>query len=103
MEDFLTMFAFIKLYKATILIVIFSLYFVYHTVIGQRGILSLIDISKELDVVKQELEQVRFERVTLEHKVKLMNSASLDLDLVEQQAKQVLGVADPRENVIIIK
>ncbi|MBN9543265.1 MAG: septum formation initiator family protein [Alphaproteobacteria bacterium] len=75
----------------------------YHTITGQRGIMSLVSISDNLDELKQELEQVRFERIMLEHKVKLMNSDSLDLDLVEQQAKQILGVADPREHVIIVK
>lgn len=87
----------------TIIIFLIACYFIYHTITGQRGILAMIELNAELDKYKQELETAKFERMMIEHKVKLMSSESLDLDLVEQQARQILGMADPRENVIIVE
>ncbi len=84
------------------ILVLFSLYFAYHTVVGQRGIMSLYQLSEELSELNHQVENIRAERLLLEHKVSLLKSESLDLDLVEQQAKDILGLVDPSEQVIII-
>ncbi|MBN8827998.1 MAG: septum formation initiator family protein [Sphingobacteriia bacterium] len=79
------------------------MYFIYHTIIGQRGILALMDLTGEVENLQREIEDIRAERLLLDHKVNLLKSESLDLDLVEQQAKEVLGLADPKEEVILLE
>jgi cell division protein FtsB len=51
--------------------------------------------------MRQELENSRTERLSLERKANLLKSDSLDLDLLEEQAKNILGYAKPQETLII--
>ncbi len=44
---------------------------------------------------------VRAERLTIEHKANLLKPDSLDLDLLEEQAKTILGYARSTESLFI--
>jgi cell division protein FtsB len=44
---------------------------------------------------------VRAERLTIEHNANLLKPDSLDLDLLEEQAKTILGYARPQEHLFI--
>ena len=68
---------------------------------GDRGILAYFKLNSLITSVRSELDLVRAERITLEHASNLLKSDSLDLDLLEEQAKKVLGYAKPEEMVII--
>lgn len=68
---------------------------------GGRGIAALISLNSQISSIHNELELVRMERLQLEHSSNLLKSESLDLDLLEEQAKKVLGYAKPQEIVII--
>lgn len=76
-------------------------YFAYHMFSGGRGIAALISLNSQISSIHNELELVRMERLQLEHSSNLLKSESLDLDLLEEQAKKVLGYAKPQEIVII--
>ena len=68
---------------------------------GGRGILAFFKLSSQISSAQSELELVRMERLDLEHNANLLKSESLDLDLLEEQAKKILGFAKPQEIVII--
>jgi len=68
---------------------------------GSRGILAFFKLNSQLSSLHAELDNYRAERLTIEHKVNLLKSDSLDLDLVEEQAKRVLGYAKAKEEVFI--
>ena len=68
---------------------------------GGRGMLAYLKLSSEISSVQSELELVRMERLDIEHSANLLKSESLDLDLLEEQAKRILGYAKPREIVLI--
>jgi|TARA_B110000503_G_scaffold50990_1_gene82464 cell division protein FtsB len=76
-------------------------YFSYHMISGGRGMLAYLKLSSEISSVQSELELVRMERLDIEHSANLLKSESLDLDLLEEQAKRILGYAKPREIVLI--
>ncbi len=76
-------------------------YFGYHMISGGRGILAFFKLSSQISSTQSELELVRMERLDLEHNANLLKSESLDLDLLEEQAKKILGFAKPQEIVII--
>jgi len=77
------------------------IYFTYHLITGERGVKALIVLNAELSKTTEELEMVRAERLQLEHKVNLMRPESLDLDLLDQQVRLVLGYARKNEIVIL--
>ena len=76
-------------------------YFCYHMVSGGRGILAYFKLNSQISTLHSELEMVRAERLTLEHKANLLKPDSLDLDLLEEQAKIILGYAKPQELLFI--
>lgn len=76
-------------------------YFAYHMFSGGRGLAALLTLNSEISSIQNELDLVRMERLELEHSSNLLKSESLDLDLLEEQAKKILGYAKPQEIVII--
>ena len=76
-------------------------YFCYHMISGGRGILAFFRLNSEITNLQNELESVRAERINLEHKANLLKSNSLDLDLLEERSKEVLGYAKAQETLVI--
>ncbi len=68
---------------------------------GGRGILAYFKLNSQISTLHSELEMVRIERLTIEHKANLLKPDSLDLDLLEEQAKVILGYAKPKETLFI--
>lgn len=83
---------------ALLLVVILS-YFSYHAVIGDRGLLALINLSKKIEIARQELDIIHAERTKLERNVMLMRDDSLDLDILDEQARRYLGYAGKDEKI----
>jgi cell division protein FtsB len=76
-------------------------YFCYHMLSGSRGFITYFKLNSQISSLKSELELVRAERLTIEHKANLLKHDSLDLDLLEEQAKTILGFARPQEKLFI--
>jgi len=74
-------------------------YFSYHTISGEKGIMALVKMEQKLSVAKAESKESAEKRKSLQHKVNMMYSRSLDTDLLEEQAKKLLGRAKPSEIV----
>jgi cell division protein FtsB len=77
-------------------------YLVFHAFTGDLGLFALMHLNRKLDERRQELETLQLEKLRLKHRVDRMQSESLDLDLLEEQARKVLGYAKPNEYVIIL-
>ena len=77
-------------------------YFVYHIVIGGRGVISWTVLSREADQLESELAKLKNENEFLENKIKGMRSDSLDLDLLEEQAERILGFCHAEDTVVLL-
>ncbi|MEM7444129.1 MAG: septum formation initiator family protein [Pseudomonadota bacterium] len=77
-------------------------YFAYHTVQGNRGVLSLVGLMSETARAHETLEELRSERLALEARVNALSPAHLDLDLLEEQARFVLNVGHEDELVLFL-
>lgn len=66
-------------------------YFCYHAISGDRGLLSLVELDNKVQQSRQELDRASAERLRLEHKVSLLRDESLDLDMLDEQARKLLG------------
>jgi len=72
-------------------------YFAYHGVSGERGLLAMAKISKELEEIRTEHQEIQTDREKLQHRVNMMYSYSLDRDLLDEQARKILGHAHKDE------
>ena len=75
-------------------------YLTFHALSGERGIYALLKEERKLEVLHTELISVTAQRKDLEHRTSLMNAGSLDLDLLDEQARNILGTASENELVI---
>lgn len=53
--------------------------------------------------MQEELAKAIAKREALDKKVKLLSNASLDLDMLDEQARSVLGIAGKNEVVIFLE
>lgn len=78
-----------------------TVYFIFHIFNGERGLYAYIKQSRNLEVKQQELSALTSQRTALENRVHLMSDGSLDLDLLDEQSRRILGSAKPTEAVIM--
>ena len=77
-------------------------YFAYHTIQGDRGLLSLMRVSNEVERAQHALNNLREQRLTLEHRVGLLDRRSLDLDMLEERMRLDLQKIHENEGVIFL-
>lgn len=76
------------------------IYFIYHIIQGERGILSWMRLQQRITESQQLLDEVQIEQADLEHRVQLLRPDSLDPDMLEERARQALNFARADEIVI---
>lgn len=78
------------------------LYFVYHAVQGERGLMAWARVSKDLESTQAALLASRAEQHRLEAQVRLLRPDSLDRDMLDEQARRMLNVVGPGEKVVVL-
>ena len=78
-------------------------YFSYHAFSGNRGLVAWIDLTYRIEKAHFQLDNIRAERINLEHKVRMLRNESIDLDLLDEQSRRILGYAREDEIVIFTK
>ena len=76
-------------------------YFLYHTVTGERGFLRYMYLKKEIVQAEQIAANYHKQKMKLEDKVRLLSSSSLDLDMLEERAREVLNFANEDEFIVL--
>lgn len=77
-----------------------SFYFTFAAVQGDFGLFRRAEIVAENQNLRQQLAQVRAEVARMENLTHRMSDDYLDLDLVDEQARKVLGLVRSDEIVI---
>ncbi len=90
-----------KKYAFQTFIVCLVLYFLYHLVQGGRGILTLRALESNLSTAEVELSELKAQHDKLENRVNLMKPGAVCPDLLEEQAKSVLGYKHPEEKIVL--
>ncbi len=75
-------------------------YFAYHAFQGDRGVLAMNRLNKEIALAKSELEKSEKKRQYLENRVSLMRPNGVDPDLLEELAREQLGMTHPDDLVV---
>ncbi|NNU81922.1 septum formation initiator family protein [Halovulum dunhuangense] len=75
-------------------------YFTYAAIQGDYGTFRRIQVEAQAIQLERELETLRAERAVLENRTRRLSAEYLDLDLLDEQARKVLGLARADEIVI---
>lgn len=84
-----------------IIIVCGLFYLSYHALHGERGLSALIREQHERSILQTELQEKKQQREAMELKVSHLRDGSLDLDLLDEQMRRMLGVMKPGEIVVM--
>lgn len=77
-------------------------YFAYHTVQGDRGLLAWWQLRHEIAEAEETLARVKVQRVAMERRAALLRPDGLDADMVEERARVMLGVGRDDEVLILL-
>ena len=77
-------------------------YFAYHTVHGDRGVTSLMLLQDKVAEAQILADDLKSQRGDWEHRVELLGSQALDLDMLEERARIMLNVGFERDYVIFL-
>jgi cell division protein FtsB len=77
-------------------------YFVFHTVQGDRGWVAMIRMQHEVKAAETTLARLQDERKDLQHRTKLLQSNSLDPDLLEEKSRELLNYSRPGEIIVLV-
>ncbi|MDT8344776.1 MAG: septum formation initiator family protein [Thermohalobaculum sp.] len=83
-----------------ILLLAFALVFLHSGLQGERGLTALHDADREIAALRAELAVLDAETAEFANRVRRLDESALDLDLLDERARAVLGYVRPDEIVI---
>ncbi|MEI9963590.1 MAG: septum formation initiator family protein [Caulobacteraceae bacterium] len=93
----------IRPYAPIAILALLIFYFGFQALTGDRGLLNWTRQDELLAAKAAELKQVHRERMELEARARLLRDGTLSRDLLEERARSLLGLSDPRDYVIRTK
>jgi cell division protein FtsB len=75
-------------------------YFGYFALYGRHGLVNYAKVQREAELRQNDLDRIARERATLERRVNLLKPESIDPDLLEERARETLGLSGPNELVL---
>jgi cell division protein FtsB len=78
-------------------------YFAINAYTGNHGLKAQQDIDQQIAELTIERERVKLERAEWQRRVALLQSGSLDPDMVDERARAILNYLHPRELTFILK
>jgi cell division protein FtsB len=88
---------------ATLLSFGLFIYFGFHLAHGDMGYFALRGLNQKLVETQEKHDRLAEERTVIENRVRLLRPGSLDLDMLDERARVVLGFVSPDERVILEK
>ena len=67
---------------------------------GEHGLFSLLKVEGEEGRLQEQLSALQAERAILANRTERLSEESLDADLLDEQARKVLGLARPDEIIV---
>lgn len=84
-------------------LVAISAAYLHQAIWGGKGFLRLTERQQEVARLESELSEVRKQRELLDDRVLRLREGSLDLDLLDERAREILGYARPDEQILIVQ
>ncbi len=77
-------------------------YFVWHAVNGARGLKTQDEYQVKIAGIETQLRQLHADRALWRHRIELMNGAIIDRDLLDEEARTLLGRADKNDLIVFL-
>ena len=78
------------------------MFFGFHTIAGERGILAQPELDRRIQLAEEQLMLLGKHHDYLIHRISLMQSETLDADILEETAQAELGLYSPEDVIITI-
>ena len=78
-------------------------YFGVNAFTGNHGLRAQQDLDQQFTALSDELGRLKQERAGWQHRVKLLQSSSIDPDTLDERARAVLNYLDPRDLTLMLK
>lgn len=85
----------------TVLLIAFQVYLGVSALTGQFGVTSQMDMVKDIAALQVQSDVLDAQITTLKHRIALYDPKRLDPDILTEQARAQLSLADPRDKLII--
>ena len=79
---------------------VLAMYFTFAAVQGAFGLFNRIQIEAEIIDLRDQRDALKTKLAELENRTRRLSDAYLDLDLLDERARAVLGLARPDEIII---
>lgn len=87
------------IFESIILVALVS-YFSYHFLQGERGVLAWLKLEENISEEDEMLSSLRESHQKLKHRIFLLRKKTLDIDMLEERARQILNVASEDEVIV---
>ena len=78
------------------------IFFGFHIFAGDRGILARPELDRKIMLAEEKLNLLDKQHSFLSHRIKLLQSNSLDADMLAETARAELGLYEPNDVIISI-
>lgn len=78
-----------------------TFYFAYHLIAGQRSYMRMISLDRQIETMDDKYAATMTQRESIEAKVVMMRPGSVSRDLLEEQARKVLGFQYEDEKIVL--
>ena len=78
-------------------------YFGVNAYTGNHGLRAQQDLDQQFTALNGELDQLKRERADWQRRVKLLQSSSIDPDMLDERARAVLNYLEPRDLTLMLK
>ena len=77
------------------------LYFACHVILGHRSVVRLYVLEQQIETLSQKKTEYAAEKAALYKKVTMLRPGSVNTDLLEEQARLVLGYRQAEEIILL--
>jgi cell division protein FtsB len=83
-----------------IIVIALLCYLTFAALQGEHGLFSLFQVEAQENRLRAELTELRAQREEVSNRTRRLSSQHLDLDLLDEQARKVLGLGRADEIII---
>jgi cell division protein FtsB len=77
-------------------------YFAMNAFTGRHGLRAQQDLDQQLASMQKELSDLKSEHALWERRVALLRSDGIDPDMLDERARALIGLADPRDLILLL-
>jgi len=78
-------------------------YFAMNAFTGRHGLRAQQDLEQQVAAMQSELASLKSEHAFWERRVALLRSDAIDPDTLDERSRALLGLADPRDLILLVR